>query len=123
MRDALRAGMPLAGVGCAIGRDALAALARTKPGGVPFSADCLTEVYELGLGISAMGRTARFQRCAATQTAGWSRQERLSLPSSILLSGKRPAGSKASLFRDETGLIGMAALRKSGCVSAIGAVH
>ncbi len=62
VRDALRAGMPLAGVGCAIGRDALAALARTKPDGGPFAADCLTEDYELVLGISAMGRTARFLR-------------------------------------------------------------
>ena len=62
VRDALRAGMPLAGVGCAIGRDALDALARIKPDGVPFAADCLTEDYELGLGISAMGGTARFLR-------------------------------------------------------------
>lgn len=62
VRDALRAAMPLAGVGCAIGRDALAALARTKAEGVPFAADCLTEDYELGLGISAMGGTARFLR-------------------------------------------------------------
>jgi hypothetical protein len=58
VRDALRAGMPLAVVGCAIGPDALAALARTKPDRVPFAADCLMDDYELGLGISAMGRTA-----------------------------------------------------------------
>lgn len=62
VRDALRAGMPLAGVGCAIGREALNALARTKPGGVPFAADCLTEDYELGLGISALGGRTRFLR-------------------------------------------------------------
>ncbi|MDZ4306837.1 glycosyl transferase family protein [Allopontixanthobacter sp.] len=62
VRDALRAGMPLAGVGCAVGRDALAVLARTKPGGNPFAADCLTEDYELGLGISAQSGTARFLR-------------------------------------------------------------
>lgn len=62
VRDALGAGMPLAGVGCAIGREALAALARTKPDGSPFAADCLTEDYELGLGISALGGKARFLR-------------------------------------------------------------
>ena len=62
VRDALRAGMPLAGVGCAIGREALAELARTKPDGVPFAADCLTEDYELGLGISALGGNTRFLR-------------------------------------------------------------
>ena len=62
VRDALRAGMPLAGVGCAIGREALATLARTKPANVPFAAECLTEDYELGLGVSAQGGTARFLR-------------------------------------------------------------
>lgn len=62
VRDCLRAAMPLAGVGCAIGREALAVLARTKPGGDPFAADCLTEDYELGLGISAQQGTARFLR-------------------------------------------------------------
>ncbi len=62
VRDALRAGMPLAGVGCAIGRKALSALARNKQDGMPFAADCLTEDYELGLGISAMGGNARFLR-------------------------------------------------------------
>lgn len=62
VRDALRAGMPLAGVGCAIGREALATLARSKAGNVPFAAECLTEDYELGLGVSAQGGTARFLR-------------------------------------------------------------
>lgn len=62
VRDALHAGMPLAGVGCAIGREALAALARTKPDRAPFAADCLTEDYELGMGISAHGGRARFLR-------------------------------------------------------------
>ncbi len=62
VRDALRVGMPLAGVGCAIGREALDVLARSKPDGAPFSADCLTEDYELGLGISELGGRARFIR-------------------------------------------------------------
>jgi len=65
VRGALGAGMPLAGVSCAIGREALgalAALAGTKPDGAPFAADCLTEDYELGLGISAKGGKAKFLR-------------------------------------------------------------
>ena len=62
VRDALRAAMPLAGVGCAIGRKALAKLAAGKPDRQPFAADCLTEDYELGLGIGAHGGRARFLR-------------------------------------------------------------
>lgn len=62
VRDEMRVGMPLAGVGCAIARGALDQLARTNIDGSPFAADCLTEDYELGLGVSAMGGRARFLR-------------------------------------------------------------
>lgn len=62
VRDALGAGMPLAGVGCAIGRYSLAALAKSRADGAPFAADCLTEDYELGLGVSALGGKTRFLR-------------------------------------------------------------
>ena len=62
VRDALRTGMPLAGVGCAISRDTLELLATKKPNGQPFAADCLTEDYELGLGVADLGGTARFFR-------------------------------------------------------------
>lgn len=54
VRQALGAGLPLAGVGCAIRRDTLAAIAEGR-GGSPFDATSLTEDYELGLTISAMG--------------------------------------------------------------------
>jgi len=54
VRQTLGAGLPLAGVGCAIRRDALAAIAEAR-GGSPFDAASLTEDYELGLTISAMG--------------------------------------------------------------------
>lgn len=67
VRDALRAAMPLAGVGCAVSRQALAALAAAKPDQMPFSADCLTEDYELGLGVAELGGTARFIRTRDTQ--------------------------------------------------------
>lgn len=58
VRDALRAGIPLAGVGCG----ALALLAERWPGGIPFAAECLTEDYEIGLGIAEMGGRTRFIR-------------------------------------------------------------
>lgn len=54
VRQAIGAGLPLAGVGCAIRRDMLGRIAETR-GGVPFDASSLTEDYELGLTISAMG--------------------------------------------------------------------
>ena len=62
VRNALDAGLPLAGVGCAIARDRLDQLAHEKPDGQPFASDCLTEDYELGLGVSEQGGKARFLR-------------------------------------------------------------
>lgn len=55
VRQALGAGLPLAGVGCAIARDVLDDLA-DKRGGEPFDAASLTEDYEIGLQIAALGR-------------------------------------------------------------------
>lgn len=54
VRQVLGAGLPLAGVGCAIAREALEAIARAR-GGDPFDAHSLTEDYELGLHVSALG--------------------------------------------------------------------
>ena len=54
VRQALGAGLPLAGVGCAIERGILDRIAAAQ-GGVPFDAGSLTEDYELGLRIAAMG--------------------------------------------------------------------
>ncbi|MCR2834813.1 glycosyl transferase family protein [Parerythrobacter lacustris] len=62
VRDALGAGIPLAGVGCAIARAALERLAERDPSGTPFAADCLTEDYELGLSVADWGGRARFLR-------------------------------------------------------------
>lgn len=61
VRQALGAGLPLAGVGCAIRRDMLGAIAARR-GGAPFDATSLTEDYELGLTISAMGGKVCFAR-------------------------------------------------------------
>jgi adsorption protein B len=66
VRDALGTGLPTAGVGCAIARNALDWLARRNGTDGPFAADCLTEDYELGLGISELGGRTRFVRCRAS---------------------------------------------------------
>lgn len=65
VRDALRVGLPSAGVGCAIERNALGAIAHERGVDGPFAAECLTEDYELGLGIGARGGRQRFLRVRA----------------------------------------------------------
>ncbi len=63
VRDALGAGLPGAGVGCAASRRALDWLVTRHGGeGVPFASDSLTEDYELGLAIAAAGGRCRFVR-------------------------------------------------------------
>ncbi|WP_374945102.1 glycosyl transferase family protein [Sphingomonas sp.] len=59
VRVALGAGMPLAGVGCAIRVDMLGRIA-TARGGDPFDADSLTEDYELGMRVAAFGGCGTF---------------------------------------------------------------
>lgn len=61
VRQALGAGLPLAGVGCAIRRDMLERIADVR-GGDPFDASSLTEDYELGLMIARLGGTGAFIR-------------------------------------------------------------
>ena len=63
VRSALGAALPLAGVGCAIRRDALEALAGEE--GAPFDPRSLTEDYELGLRVAAAGLPACFARVRA----------------------------------------------------------
>ncbi|MGN3973944.1 glycosyl transferase family protein [Tsuneonella sp. SYSU-LHT278] len=62
VRDALGAGIPAAGVGCAIARETLLELAARRGRDGPFAAECLTEDYELGLGVAALGRRSKFLR-------------------------------------------------------------
>lgn len=64
VREAVGASIPLAGVGCAIERTALARLAARNEGR-PFAADCLTEDYELGLRLGAIEGKAMFVRIPA----------------------------------------------------------
>lgn len=61
VRETLGAGLPLAGVGCALRRDAMDALAAAR-GGQPFDAASLVEDYELGLTIAAAGGRSCFAR-------------------------------------------------------------
>lgn len=60
-REAIGAGLPSAGVGCAFERDMLDRVAEIR-GGAPFDADSLTEDYELGLRIGQLGGRAAFVR-------------------------------------------------------------
>ena len=69
IRTALGAGMPLAGTGCAIARDTLAAIAAER-GGMPFDASSLTEDYELGLSIGERGGRCLFARVADGERGG-----------------------------------------------------
>lgn len=68
VRDALGAGLPFAGVGCAISMAMLARIAGAR-GGLPFDDASLTEDYELGLTVRALGGRGVFVR-AAEQAGG-----------------------------------------------------
>ena len=61
VRELVGAAIPGAGVGCAIARPMLAQLAR-EAGGSPFAEGWLTEDYELGLRVQALGGKGRFLR-------------------------------------------------------------
>lgn len=61
VRTALRAGMPLAGVGCAMATEMLVRVAALR-GGDPFDAESLAEDYELGLRMAELGARGVFAR-------------------------------------------------------------
>ncbi|MFV0623844.1 glycosyl transferase family protein [Sphingomonas sp. ac-8] len=63
VRQALGAGMPLAGTGCAIAVPMLARIAIAR-GGLPFDEASLTEDYELGLTIAMLGGSGLFLNVA-----------------------------------------------------------
>jgi adsorption protein B len=64
VREAVGAAIPLAGVGCAIERIALARLA-ARHDGRPFAGASLTEDYEMGLRLGAIGVRTMFVRIPA----------------------------------------------------------
>src|SRR4029078_13014851 len=63
-REAVGAAIPLAGVGCAIARTPLAKLAALQDG-TPFAGSSMTEDYEVGLRIGALGLKSLFVRLPA----------------------------------------------------------
>jgi adsorption protein B len=64
VREAVGAAIPLAGVGCAIARKSLGRLAAMQDGR-PFAGGSLTEDYEVGLRIGALGLKTMFVRIRA----------------------------------------------------------
>ena len=64
VREAVGAAIPLAGVGCAIARRPLAQLAALQDGR-PFAQGSMTEDYELGLRLGALGLKTMFVRIPA----------------------------------------------------------
>jgi bacteriophage N4 adsorption protein B len=65
VREAVGAAIPLAGVGCAIERRALSRIAALQEGR-PFAGTSMTEDYELGLKVGALGMKTMFVRIPAT---------------------------------------------------------
>ena len=64
VREAVGAAIPLAGVGCAIARKPLAQLAAIQEG-KPFAGNSMTEDYEVGLRLGALGLKTMFVRIPA----------------------------------------------------------
>jgi len=64
VREAVGAAIPLAGVGCAIARKPLAKLAAMQDG-KPFAGSSMTEDYEAGLRLGALGLKTMFVRIPA----------------------------------------------------------
>ena len=91
VREALGAAVPSAGVACAIDRRILGDIA-VIAGGAPFDAVCLTEDYELGHRIKALGGAARWCGCAAAMSASLLRRANISPPVSTRRCARRPAG-------------------------------
>jgi adsorption protein B len=65
VREAVGASIPLAGVGCAIARGPLARLAAAHEGR-PFAQASMTEDYEMGIRVGALGLKTMFVRIPAT---------------------------------------------------------
>lgn len=66
VREAVGASIPLAGVGCAISREAISRLAAAHDGR-PFAGGSMTEDYEMGLRLGALGEKTMFVRLPPAQ--------------------------------------------------------
>ena len=121
MREAVGAAIPLAGVGCAIARRALAELA-ARQDGKPFAGGSMTEDYELGLRLGAIGKKTMFVRCrSARANAAWSQAAAIFRRRWARPCGRKRAGSAALRSPAGTGSAGAAALASAGCGCATGA--
>lgn len=69
VRQMLGAGLPSAGVGCMIRRDAIEAMVGHNKGS-PFDENCATEDYECGLRLAALGFDTAFLRVRAPNEFG-----------------------------------------------------
>lgn len=95
LRSHLGIHLPSAGVGCAIRRGALQALAIDRHG-FPFSAHSLTEDYEMGLHLARLGLTTRFVDARAGDG------------SRIVSAGQFPARLEAAVRQKSRWIAGMA---------------
>lgn len=82
VREAVGAAIPLAGVGCAIGRVALERLA-LRHDGRPFNGESMTEDYELGLRLGGIGLKTMFVRMRVAPGSGRVVVSRGHFPASI----------------------------------------
>lgn len=82
VRQAIGAAIPLAGVGCAVERVALSRLA-ARHDGQPFSGNSMTEDYEMGLRLGAIGERSIFARIHEAPGSNSAISTRGHFPSSI----------------------------------------
>ncbi len=103
VREAIGAAVPSAGVACAIGRDMLGRIADAASG-LPFDAACLTEDYELGLRIKALGG-----RGALVRIGGSAMGRRADRRRNIVATREHfPATMQAALTQKTRWLLGIA---------------
>jgi adsorption protein B len=114
VREAVGAAVPLAGVGCAIERVALSRLA-ARHDGRPFAGGSMTEDYEMGLRLGAIGVKTMFVRIPAEPgIVRWLQAAAISLRLSAPPSGRRRAGSAALPLRAGIGSAGEADWASAG---------
>jgi adsorption protein B len=121
VREAVGASIPLAGVGCAISRSAIARLASAH-GGKPFAGGSMTEDYEMGLRLGATGERTIFVRLPASRGDPGVVASRGHFPSSLGAAVRqRRAGWAESPLPVGTGSAGGEAWASAGSACATGA--
>ncbi|MEO7257225.1 MAG: glycosyl transferase family protein [Sphingomicrobium sp.] len=90
VREAVGASIPLAGVGCAIAREPLARIAAMHDGR-PFVGGSMTEDYELGLRVGALGLKTMFVRIPAAPGGRSVVASRGHFPSSLSIAVRQKA--------------------------------